>query len=86
MPIPVTPPPAHPPVQIVEKPVYVEQPVSRHASDLRSESTANNKSKSNSDSSSVNSSQQSNIQINQNSNRVEVDGIRIPTTTINLNG
>ena len=78
------PPVAQPPV-VQERPVYV--PVGGGtAADLMSESSSSNDSRSSSDSSSVNSAAQTNIQYNQTSNRVEVDGIKLPITTFGLYG
>lgn len=91
---PQQPPVVHQPVQVVEKPVFVEKPVYRDnpnpvstsAADLMAESNSSNDSRSNSDSSSVNSASQTNVNVNNSSNRVSVDGIHIPSTTINLSG
>ena len=94
---PVQQPPTVPPVQqpqppAQQPPVYVPYPVrtpqnpSTSAADLRAESQSSNNSRSASDSSSVNSAAQTNIQYNQTSNRVEVDGIKLPIATFGLYG
>lgn len=95
IPTPPMPPVQHPPTQPShptnpnpQPPVYI--PVPGHsggtAADLKAESTSNNSSRSKSDSSSVNSATQSNVMINNSSNLVQIDGIQIPSTTIQLNG
>ena len=78
-----TAPPQEPARPVQERPAPNSNP-STTISDLLQQQVQNADTESRSDSSSVNSASQSNVQINNNSNRIAVDGIKIPETTLSI--